>query len=482
MHSIKDSFIKPISSLLALYFVSVHGLIAEDNGSASAPGKLGVLLDVSASMGFVVPQVRKEVRLTNQHLRELGREEIAYREMLGSSLDKAESFAVPASRNAYHAMRKLFEDESVSTIYWINSLKGQHSVPGFALVEELLSQTPEAQPARQLIIRNVWQEQLANGEDWVIAPPDLESDPLDLRNRPGEWYRLLENDRGFIRRSWQTPPPTQREQFAFPFRIRSHYICRKLNIESNEAYFDITWANDLKKKHHLSWSTEKETWLRTFTGRRWLYESTLIPFPGDDFVSTRNEKVFSAMSSRPTIAEDLAAIEAGKIGAVFGFAYIKSDLDRHQRYGDERYVSWSVEYMKDLMSLVRETRAHQKESSEPSHVFRNELIELPHRNRLPRGVDPVVGRIGELIAHEKVDAIYLFTNGYMGKSEYGDFTLDFDLLSRGIRERNVPLFVRIPFEFGVAPREFITLAKESGGRVFHGNESDPDWKFIPVKK
>jgi len=81
------------------------------------------------------------------------------------------------------------------------------------------------------------------------------------------------------------------------------------------------------------------------------------------------------------------------------------------------------------------------------------------------------------VREEKCDAIYLFTNGYLGEGDYGTWKLDWNLLALAIREAGTRLYVRVPFEFGPTPLALARLAMASGGGVFRGRADDPDWEM-----
>jgi hypothetical protein len=82
-----------------------------------------------------------------------------------------------------------------------------------------------------------------------------------------------------------------------------------------------------------------------------------------------------------------------------------------------------------------------------------------------------------MVREANLDAVYLFTNGYLGGGAYGSFTIDLEWIERAIREAGIRLYVRMPFETGPAPVALQRLALASGGRVFLGKEGDPDWEM-----
>ena len=146
------------------------------------PTKLSILLDTSAEMGFLVPQVRKEARMLNDQLTAAGRPPVTLREIEGASVDREGSTSLGARKNIIYPLKELFTQ--ADTVYWITSLKGEQSPQGMFAIEEMLGEKIEGRPKRELIIRNIWQDQLQAGDTWVTRPPAPEADPLDLRNRP----------------------------------------------------------------------------------------------------------------------------------------------------------------------------------------------------------------------------------------------------------------------------------------------------------
>ncbi len=82
-----------------------------------------------------------------------------------------------------------------------------------------------------------------------------------------------------------------------------------------------------------------------------------------------------------------------------------------------------------------ECAAHLSEHGRtPGRLYATERIELASKGASPDAPDPVL-RDGRADGRaEKCDAIYLFTNGYLGGGDYGTWKLDLDLLTVAIRE------------------------------------------------
>ncbi|NLT72485.1 MAG: hypothetical protein GXX91_17565 [Verrucomicrobiaceae bacterium] len=477
--------------LLSLFLLrpASRGAAAEEAEEAEvAPARLGILLDTSPEMGFLLPQVRKERRILNRQLAAAGRPEVPLREMEGASLDREGSISVGARKNLLYALRELFAE--VDTVLWITALRGQQSGGGLLALEEMLAEKVEGRPNRRLLIRNIWQDQLQAGDTWLRDPPPLTEDPLALRNRPEGWYRLLAEGRGMILRSWQVPPPDFRECFGFPHRIVGAAFLSQLGIPDREAFFDQKFARDFTARHGLTLAREREEWPVRLTGRRWIDESTLLPFPDEAARVARAAAVLEELSARESIAEDLARIEADRLGVIFGFGYLEKDLKSHLAAKGAPPRSPAGRYLADVARIAGETLAFLKSveasraddenaAGAPVRFYVNERIELANNRRKPEGPDPYARHIANLARDHDVDAVYLFTNGYLGGGGYGSTALDLDLLALALRESSVRLYVRIPFEFGPASMDLTRLALASGGGVFQGRRDDPDWEIPP---
>ena len=454
-------------------------LLAEAKAESEEEPRVGVLLDISAPMGFVVPQVRKEVRIINRHLEEAGRSSLVLHEWEGASIDREGSLSVPARQNALYGFQTLFEKSEVDTVCWITSLQGMQSGAGLFVLQELLSGGEESAPPRRLVIRNAWQEQLQGGVQWVVRHPDRKSDPLDLESLPREWYRLLDKERGTVIRSWQIPPPEHRRQFGYPWRIRDSAYLRRAGF-SAPVEFDFAWANQLRQRHRMHFFGPKEEWPQRITGRSWILDHSLVPY-GEESPEGWDEEVLSELANRDAIEADLAAIEAEKLGVLFVFGYERSDLERFRREQGTSRQSPTSAYLEDISGFVTEARENQAaweaSTKESARVYLTEFVELDRANRELEGVDPVAAQVARLQREEGVDAVYLFTNGFVGGGRYGDFTIDLELLELAIREAGVRLYARVPFETGPAPISLQQLARASGGRVFLGKQGDADWEM-----
>ncbi len=442
--------------------------------------QLGILLDTSPEMGFIVPQARKEVRLLNANLEAAGRSPLVVREFSGASLGRPGALSLGATKNVAFTLKKLYEEDKVDLIYWITALGGTQSGNGIFFLEETVKEAGVGKSGeRQLIIRNIWQEQIQSGSKWVNDIPRPETDPLNAENFPEEWYSAAKAGKGVIIRSWRLPPDDYRDQFAFPYEFRSSLIRRKMGLEGPTARMDQGWKIELEQKYDLKFMLNEERWLNEFPGRRGIRESTLVPFVSDESRSRRDDLLFAEMTGRESIEEDLKRIEAEKLGVLFGFGFLERDIQRlksmKNRAIHERDMR--MNYMKDLTRIVGETRAHVAENNGgDERVYVSEMVALSHSHTRSAEPGRYARRMADLVRKEGVDAIYFFTNGYTGGGEYGTFEVDVPLVAAAIREAGVRLFVRVPFEFSPIPIELQKLALASGGGVFLGEAGDPDWQ------
>ncbi|MBP6600185.1 MAG: hypothetical protein KA250_00165 [Verrucomicrobiales bacterium] len=485
-------FLRGLSRFAAIIgtLTFVHSsAFSQGAGTVASPdfARLAILLDTSAEMGFLVPQVRKEVRILNEQLLAIHRPPVILREFEGASVERAGSLSLGARKNLIHPLTELFAE--ADTVYWFTPLKGQQSSVGLFDVEALLRMEIEDRPTRKLFIRNIWQEQLQAGDTWGTHPERSNDDPLDLRNRPQEWYRLIGEKRGLVIRSWQSPPADLRESFGFPYRVVGAGFLKKLDLQSNEAFFDLRWAREFEGRHGLRVMRAKEEWPLRLVGHRWLFESSLVPFLDEKALQARSTVVYEALCARETIEEDLQRINASRLGILFGFGYVAHDLEMY-RVSKERAIpprSWREFYIAELARIVGESLEHiearraEPESPQedllPQRFYSNERVELEKNRKLPEGPNRYAYRIAQLIRDQKVDAVYLFTNGYVGGGDYGTIQWDMNLLSLALRDTGVKLYVRIPFEFGPVPVELSQLALASGGTVFRGKINDKDWEI-----
>ncbi len=294
----------------------------------AAPARLGILLDTSAEMGFLVPQARKELRILNEHLASAGRSPVVMREIVGSDLDREASTSVGARRNVLYAMKALYEE--CDTVLWITCLKGQQSPQGIFALETLLKEKARGASGASTRPSSPLAGQILAGSEWVLRPPGRRAIRSIRATAPGNGFVSSGRGRGMIQRSWQTPPPDFRAQFAFPYRVADFYYLKKLGLEAREANFEQGWSRDLASRHGLWFVREKEEWLPRITGRRWLEEATLLPFPDGKGLKERSAKVLEGLCARDPIERDLARIVAEKIGVVFAFGYVSQDWKRQQ--------------------------------------------------------------------------------------------------------------------------------------------------------
>ena len=469
------------SRLIALILILILTGVGVLSAQETTP-TFGVLLDTSPEMGFLIPQTRKEVRLVNEELRTLGRPEIKLREFKGASLGRESSLSVPGTKNALYAIRAFFTEDKVDTIYWITSLGGMQSVGGLFALENELKVEEESRPSRHLIIRNIWQEQLMVASGAMSRNNEIGFDPLAADERPQSWFRLVSDGRGIIMRSWQQPPEAFRDQYAFPRESYHGGWLRKGGYPQKRISFDISWATNLHGRHQLIFLGEKEKWAHTYTAQDWVFSETLIPYPDENTNQSRDEAIFEAMSARDSIEEDLAKIEAQKLGVLFSYGYVEHDLVRYSRDPETRHSTGR--FILDTIDLVREAREHQKHFGETAtddekakRAYRNQHVKLMQQHRRLKGPDPVAKAVAELVRNEKVDAVYIFTNGFTGGGRYGAPTIDENLLAFAIREAGVKLYVRMPFSTGSTPVSLEQLAIASGGEVFRGKMGDDDWSF-----
>jgi len=278
------------------------------------------------------------------------------------------------------------------------------------------------------------------------------------------------------------PPPDFRTAFLFPYRIAGLPLLKKMDIPGREANFDQQAAREFMVRHGLMITREREEWPTRLTGRRWVSESTLLPFPGEAARDERAAAVLASLTDRESIEEDLDRIEAARLGVVFAFGYLESDLRNHLSTKDKPPRSARQFYMADLARIAGETLEHlesKKAVKETSHerFYVSDRIALDNNRKAPEGPDPYARHIAVLVREKNADAVYLFANGYLGEGDYGTFALDLDLLTLAIRESGVRLYVRVPCEFGPAPIALTRLALASGGEVFRGRLDDPDWEM-----
>lgn len=441
--------------------------------SSVAQEKLGILLDVSPEMGFLVPQVRKEVRLLNESLAAVGREPIPLREFAGANLDQEGSLSVPARINALYQLRDFYETENLQGIYWITSLRGQQSGAGFFQLQEMLKAEN-----RRLVIRNAWQEQVVAGRLWAASPTDPYADPLHEKHLGDDWFEVAEAGNGTIIRSWILPPVEFRPFFGAPLWITDRTMIRLLGSSDRKISMDVSWRTDLHQTFGLFFSPAEETWPERVIGRQWMEKTALVPFLDDESREQRNEALYAELAARDSIAADLDRIPAKKLGVLFAFGYRQRDIEGFRAHTNRPIRDWRTQYFTDLTHIVAETREQtQVDAHRTERIYQEELLALKGRGSHDARPEAFAARIAELVRVHQVDALYLFTNGYTGDGDFGEFKIAEPAIAQIIREAGVNLYVRVPFEFGIPPLSLQQLALASGGAVFQGTASDPNWKI-----
>lgn len=451
--------------------------------------KLGVLMDVSAEMGFLVPQVRKEVRLLNGELLAADRVPLVYREVEGFTIDEKGSLRTPASRNAVYSLESLIKEDKVDGILWITSLRGEET--GFekdelgklfpALKDGSASGGGEGKSkgeTAQLMVRQIWQDQAQSGYRGIGGEDRL--DQLLDEGLGREWVEVIGGSGGYLMRSWWMPDFEAARYFAFPFRITHGGLLRKLDVRELTQQYHSTWTSRLRMRYGLEFSHIRESWPLTVEGRRWCEETTMVPFlktdakPGGD-EPPRWERVYQQMCVRDSITEDLEMIKADKLGVLFGFGYVERDLSSLKTAGDRR-LNPGQRYMDELVRIGNEAKVYvESNQGRDDQVCEMEYLAVSRGRQAAVTNGIYARRMAKMVRDEGVDAIYFFTNGFTGSGNYGEFEINEGLIATAIREAGVRLYVRVPFEFGVAPMKLQKLAVASGGGVFFGARNDSDF-------
>ncbi len=462
-------------------------LVADD--SSRTYDKLGILMDVSPEMGFLVPQVRKEVRLLNEALIAAKHDPVAYREVTGFAVAPRGSLRIPASRNAVHSLEALIKDDGVDGILWITSLRGEETGYEKAEMDKIFSGAKadsEGEEEKdveiktpQLILHQIWQDQARSGFRDVGKEDDL--DHLLDEGLMREWIEVIKNSEGYLMRSWWMPDFESASIFAFPWRVTHGNLLRKLNIGEAAQQYQDTWTSRLRMRYGLEFAHLREIWPRTVIGRAWCEETTIVPRLKSDAVPLRWEGVYEKLRARDSIEEDLAMIKADRLGVLFGLGYVKRDLSA-AKTGLKRRVNAKQRYMEELMQIGNEVKDHMEANKKiDDRVYALEYLEVNSGKQAKNTDEFYARRMAKMIRNEGVDAIYFFTNGYTGSGYYGEFRVNEELITHAIREAGVRLYVRVPFEFGVVPLKLQKLAIASGGGVFFGKSSDPDFDISRPK-
>ncbi len=468
---------------------TVAGLTHAEEEPARTYEKLGILMEVSPEMGFLVPQVRKEVRLLNEALIAAKREPVVYHEVKGFAVAPKGSLRIPASRNAVHSLESLIQEGGADGVLWITSLRGEESGYEKSEMGKIFStgladsddERKEKSDAKipQLILHQIWQGQAQSGfRD--VGKEDFSDHLLD-EGLMREWVSVIKNSQGYLMRSWWMPDFEAASVFAFPWRVTHRVLLRKLNVgEAAQQYHD-TWTSRLRMRYGLEFSRPREVWPRAVTGRAWCEETSLVPRLKSDDEKQRWEKVYKELRARDSIEEDLAMIKADKLGVLFGFGYVKRDLSA-AKTGIKRRMNSKQRYMVDLMQIGSEAKTHvEANRARDDRVYAVDYFEVTIGKQAEATDEFYARRMAKMIREEGVDAIYFFTNGYTGSGNYGEFRVNEDLIARAIREAGVRLYVRVPFELGVVPLKLQKLAIASGGGVFFGKSSDPDFDMARPK-
>ena len=289
---------------------------------AAAADRLGILLDVSVKMGHLVPQIRKEVRFTNERLKAQGRPEMVIREVIGANLDKSGSFGTPPSKNAVFQLKQLFENDGAKGVYWITSLLGFQNDAGYLELDKLLSETTNKNDKpRQLIIRNVWIDQIKAGSLWKDGRGEIDDDPLHPKNFPQEWMEPLHKHKGLMIRDHREAPEFFRTVSLNP---------------ANRSANDGSWQVPLVKRYRLHFARSREFDVRPAFGRLWLENTTLTPFIDLDSRAERIDSILEAMSARPPIEWDLKRIEGKKVGVLLSLGFSKKGIRYCQKPSHEK--------------------------------------------------------------------------------------------------------------------------------------------------
>jgi len=440
---------------------AASGLMAAENETSFE--KIGILLDISAEMGHLVPQARKEIKHLNEELREVNRPPVKVIEIDGAGLEAPNSLAIPAKKNAVAQLTKLFDDENVSAVYWVTHMRGFQSGDGFDHLEKLVS---DKTASRKLIIKHTWPAELRAGRDWTRGQGDPNADPLHPKNFPKEWLEPVLKSKGRILRSWREIPPIYGAVSA-PMKVDA-------------------WKDDLTKAYGLHFMKKREyPEYLTDVGKNTIAKRTLIPFLDEKNRESRDAAVFEAMCKRPTLEEDLSKIEAKRLGVLFAAGYQKRDLSLLKNTVDPKKNRGTAALLA-IQRLTKEFQAHQQEhSGNLDRIYESFVFEADQsssRDALKKQNEAIARRAASMIHKYKLDAIYLMTNGFTAGKDYGKFPMSYQPLASFMREKETRLYVRVPFELGVAPYELqqLAVATEGGFLVGPGDEIDPDFKTGPI--
>ena len=272
--------------LVSWWIVFPAHSFAED----AVPDRLGILLDTSGEMGFVVPRARKEVRYLNSELQKAGRAPVVLLEMKGASIDQIRGFGLPARRNALVQLKTLFEKEKVDGVYWITHFKGDQSGAGFTLLDQLLSgDTSEGKSSRQLLLRHYWPEQILAGRAWRLDKGSASLDPLHPEAFPEEWLEPIRKSRGYVLRSWRSLPEKYIQLTAYPE--------------------NAIWPSELKNRYGLYFFRKGDYRHYEPTGFHLVSRATVVPYSSEKSRKARDQLVYEELCRRPSLEADLSLIE-----------------------------------------------------------------------------------------------------------------------------------------------------------------------------
>lgn len=323
---------------------------------------------------------------------------------------------------------------------------------------------PDGKPNRQLVIRHNWPEQILAGWNWRENLGKVDEDPLHPKAFPGEWLEPVDNSNGYVLRSFRKLPVEYIHLTAYPVNGQ--------------------WNVDLKNRYGIHF-LRKGDYTRPFdpTGLNLLSKSTVVPYVSPDSRKARDQLIYREMCRRSSIEEDLSNIDADRIGVCYYLGYKKKDFNlavsRPDKSNDPR-----IDYIRNVKAFSKEIRLHREQyESTPGRIYDTYFHEAQSAN-LSREIDHnevFARRATKLIQSNQLDAVYLFTNGYTDARGYGKFTMELEPLAAFLKESGKKLYVRVPFELGIAPIELKRLAISTGGAVFFGTPDDPDFVFGRLK-
>ncbi|NNE93863.1 MAG: hypothetical protein HKN23_19610, partial [Verrucomicrobiales bacterium] len=413
----------------------------------------------------IVPQARKEVRLLNRRLEEAGKQTLAIREVEGADVLTPGQLGSPAGKNAILKLRELFGKDEVDGVFWITSMKGKQDGNGFFELEKLL----KAKPGRQLNIRHIWPEQILAGSAWQKDRGHQARDPLHPEGFPTEWLKPVQASSGYVIRAWRAPPADLLDHWGAPDRQ--------------------LWQETLRMRYGIRFVRARERWYLRPYGLDLVARQTLVPFFSEESRKARDEEVFRELCQRGSIEDDLQQIKGERIGALFAFGFRERDALDEKRSTPDRTAP-GIDYVRQIRALTDEFRSHrERHEANPNRVYETVFMQTKRRISNRPSPEEVAQRekfsraAARMIRDEKLDALYLMTNGFVDERPYGEFSMAYEPLAQFLFDTKTRLYVRVPFEVGIAPYELQQMAVASGGGVFFGpgSEADADFETGPVK-